>query len=199
MCACQWAWQCFHDYNGVCRWRLTCQSCKLDSGTRRGIGCSIMNPNRKRKSKRPCTRKWCQFSVSWSETPHQENLVSCSSLTSLFIFSSSFLHPSLSPFLSPLLSPFPPFLYLPFSLPSPLPTSLPPLLPLFSRKELGSLRLKVQCHEERVLDSQLYTKFVGIMLKTVEGEPSVRLNKQPLTPYSASLSLMLAQITLPQF
>lgn len=96
-------------------------------------------------------------------------------------------------------SSFPPFLYLPFSLPSPLSTSLPPLLPLFSRKELGSLRLKVQCHEERVLDSQLYTKFVGIMLKTVEGEPSVRLNKQPLTPYSASLSLMLAQITLPQF
>lgn len=114
-------------------------------------------------------------------------------------FSPSFLHPSLSPFLSPLLPPFPTFLYLPFSLPSPLPTSLPPLLPLFSRKELGSLRLKVQCHEERVLDSQLYTKFVGIMLKTVEGEPSVRLNKQPLTPYSASLSLMLTQISLPQF
>ena len=93
--------------------------------------------------------------------------------------------------------PSPPFLYPPFSLPSPLPTSLPPSL-FFSRKELGSLRLKVQCHEERVLDSQLYTKFVGLMLKAVEGEPSVRLNKQPLTPYSASLSLMLAQTTRPK-
>ena len=195
MYVCQWAWQCFHGYNGMCRWRLTCQSCKLDSGTRRGIGCSIMNPSRKRKSKRLCTRKWCHFSVSWSETPHQETLVSSSFLTSLFIFSPSF-PPSLPLFIS-----FPPlplfFILLFLSLPPSLSPSLPSSL-FFSRKELGSLRLKVQCHEERVLDSQLYTKFVGLMLKAVEGEPSVRLNKQPLTPYSASLSLILVQITRPK-
>ena len=124
MCACQWAWQYFHDYNGVCRWRLTCQSCKLDSGTRRGIGYSIMNPNRKRKSKRPCTRKWCHFSVFWSETPHQENLVSCSSLTSLFIFCPSF-PPSL-----PLSISFPPPSFLPpFSLSSFFSPFSPPYLP----------------------------------------------------------------------
>ena len=40
------------------------------------------------------------------------------------------------------------------------------------RKELGSLRLKVQCHEERILDSKLYTPFVEIMLKAVE-DPKV--------------------------
>lgn len=36
------------------------------------------------------------------------------------------------------------------------------------RKELGSLRLKVQCHEERILDSQFYTPFVEFMLAAVE-------------------------------
>lgn len=35
-------------------------------------------------------------------------------------------------------------------------------------KDLGKLQLKVQCHEERILDSQLYTPFVQLMLKTVE-------------------------------
>lgn len=36
------------------------------------------------------------------------------------------------------------------------------------RKELGSLRLKVQCREERILDSQFYTPFVEFMLAAVE-------------------------------
>ena len=36
------------------------------------------------------------------------------------------------------------------------------------RKELGSLRLKVQCHEERILDAQFYTPFVEFMLNAVD-------------------------------
>ncbi len=35
-------------------------------------------------------------------------------------------------------------------------------------KELGSLRLKVQCHEERILDASLYSSFVQVMLRAVE-------------------------------
>ena len=35
-------------------------------------------------------------------------------------------------------------------------------------KDLGSLRLKVQCHEERILDSQLYSPFVQLMISAVE-------------------------------
>lgn len=36
------------------------------------------------------------------------------------------------------------------------------------KKELGSLRLKVQCREERILDSQFYTPFVEFMLSIVD-------------------------------
>ncbi|CAI8015268.1 RasGAP-activating-like protein 1 [Geodia barretti] len=36
------------------------------------------------------------------------------------------------------------------------------------KKELGSLRLKVQCHEERILDTQFYTPFVEFMLNVVD-------------------------------
>jgi hypothetical protein len=36
------------------------------------------------------------------------------------------------------------------------------------RKELGSLRLRVQCHEERILDTQFYTPFVEFMLNVVD-------------------------------
>ena len=39
---------------------------------------------------------------------------------------------------------------------------------LLSRKELGSLRLKVQCHEEKILESRFYAPFVQLMLKAVE-------------------------------
>lgn len=37
------------------------------------------------------------------------------------------------------------------------------------RKELGSLRLKVQCREERILDTTFYAPFVELMLKAVAG------------------------------
>ena len=47
-----------------------------------------------------------------------------------------------------------------------------PPLPSPPRKELGSLRLKVQCREERILDSQFYAPFVAMMLKAVE-DPKV--------------------------
>ena len=58
------------------------------------------------------------------------------------------------------------------------------LLVCFARKkERGSLRLKVQCHEERILDSQLYIPFVELMIKAVE-KPSVSL----------SLSLSLSDV-----
>jgi RAS protein activator-like 1 len=36
------------------------------------------------------------------------------------------------------------------------------------KKELGSLRLRVQCHEERILDTQFYTPFVEFMLNVVD-------------------------------
>ncbi len=36
------------------------------------------------------------------------------------------------------------------------------------RKELGSLRLKVQCSEERILEASLYDHFVKLMLDTVD-------------------------------
>ena len=36
------------------------------------------------------------------------------------------------------------------------------------RKELGSLRLKVQCHEEKILESRFYAPFVQLMLKAVD-------------------------------
>lgn len=36
------------------------------------------------------------------------------------------------------------------------------------RKELGSLRLKVQCSEERILEASLYEPFVKLMLDAVE-------------------------------
>ena len=39
---------------------------------------------------------------------------------------------------------------------------------MIPRKELGSLRLKVQCHEERILDTQFYTPFVEFMLNVVD-------------------------------
>lgn len=46
-------------------------------------------------------------------------------------------------------------------------THLPSCL-LPCRKELGSVRLKVQCREERILDPALYTPFVQLMLGAVE-------------------------------
>ena len=36
------------------------------------------------------------------------------------------------------------------------------------RKELGSLRLKVQCSEQRILESSLYEPFVKLMLGAVD-------------------------------
>ncbi len=44
------------------------------------------------------------------------------------------------------------------------------------RKEMGSLRLKVQCREERILEATLYTPFVQLMLAAVEN-PSVSLDE----------------------
>lgn len=38
----------------------------------------------------------------------------------------------------------------------------------FSRKEIGSVRLKVQCREERILELELYIPFVDLMLAAVE-------------------------------
>ena len=195
MYVCQWAWQCFHGYNGMCRWRLTCQSCKLDSGTRRGIGCSIMNPSRKRKSKRLCTRKWCHFSVSWSETPHQETLVSSSFLTSLFIFSPSF-PPSLPLFIS-----FPPlplfFILLFLSLPPSLPPSLPSSLFFFQKGARISAVEGAVSRRESPWQSALH-KICRTNAQSSGGRTQCT-SEQTLTPYSASLSLMLVQITRPKF
>lgn len=49
------------------------------------------------------------------------------------------------------------------------------------RKELGSLRMKVQCHEERILDSQFYAPFVDFMLKSVDEK---MVSPSPLSPLS---------------
>lgn len=35
-------------------------------------------------------------------------------------------------------------------------------------KDLGALRLKVQCHEERILDSPLYASFIELLLTAVD-------------------------------
>jgi RAS protein activator-like 1 len=51
-------------------------------------------------------------------------------------------------------------------------------------KDLGSLRLKVQCHEERILDSQIYISFVQQMLKAVENP----------NPSGSPLLIMLEEI-----
>ena len=64
---------------------------------------------------------------------------------------------------------------------------------MISRKELGSLRLRVQCHEERILDSQFYTPFVEFMLCVVE-EKRVCLSLSLSLPLSLPLSLSVVSI-----
>ncbi|KAL5477805.1 hypothetical protein EMCRGX_G024652 [Ephydatia muelleri] len=54
------------------------------------------------------------------------------------------------------------------------------------QKELGSLRLKVQCHEEKILESRFYAPFVQLMLKAVEdpmpeGSPLLQMLEEVMT------------------
>uniref|UniRef100_A0A1X7U651 Ras GTPase-activating protein n=2 Tax=Amphimedon queenslandica TaxID=400682 RepID=A0A1X7U651_AMPQE len=65
-------------------------------------------------------------------------------------------------------------------------------------KDLGSLRLKVQCHEERILDSQLYSPFVQLMISAVEspgpeGSPLLIMLEEVMTMDRNSLAQTLVR------
>ena len=71
----------------------------------------------------------------------------------------------------------------------------------FRSKELGSLRLKVQAHEERILEASLYESFEGMMLKAVEdprpeGSPILVMLEEVMTMDRNALAHTLVRFYL---
>ena len=68
-------------------------------------------------------------------------------------------------------------------------------------KELGSLRLKVQAHEERILEASLYESFVAMLLKAVEdprpeGSPVLVMLEEVMTMDRNALAHTLVRFYL---